>query len=81
MGEVSRAVNSTLDLETVLNTIVTKAVQLSGTDAGAIYVTTTEKDEYRLSSTYGMSEALIAGIKDHRIGVGSARASAMQGAA
>ena len=37
LGEVSQAVNSTLDLETVLNTIVTKAVQLSGTEAGAIY--------------------------------------------
>ena len=33
LSEVSHAVNSTLDLETVLNTIVAKAVQLSGTDA------------------------------------------------
>src|SRR5262245_16149126 len=38
LGEVSRAVNSTLDLETVLSTIVAKAVQLSNTDAGVIYV-------------------------------------------
>src|SRR5215218_8434691 len=38
LGEVSHAVNSTLDLETVLSTIVAKAVQLSTTDAGAIYV-------------------------------------------
>src|SRR5262245_46877277 len=38
LGEVSQAVNSTLDLETVLATIVAKAVQLSGTEAGAIYV-------------------------------------------
>ena len=38
LGEVTHAVNSTLDLETVLSTIVAKAVQLSGTDAGAIYV-------------------------------------------
>jgi GAF domain-containing protein len=38
LGEVSQAVNSTLDLETVLSTIVAKAVQLSNTDAGAIYV-------------------------------------------
>jgi GAF domain-containing protein len=37
LGEVSQAVNSTLDLETVLSTIVAKAVQLSGTEAGAIY--------------------------------------------
>ena len=38
LGEVSQAVNSTLELETVLETIVAKAVQLSNTDAGAIYV-------------------------------------------
>jgi GAF domain-containing protein len=38
LGDVTQAVNSTLDLETVLATIVAKAVQLSGTDAGAIYV-------------------------------------------
>jgi hypothetical protein len=33
LGEVTQAVNSTLDLETVLTTIVAKAVQLSGTPA------------------------------------------------
>src|SRR5207253_593643 len=38
LGEVSQAVNSTLDLETVLTTIVGRAVQLSHTDAGVIYV-------------------------------------------
>ena len=37
LGEVSQAINSTLDVETVLTTIVAKAVQLSGTEAGAIY--------------------------------------------
>src|SRR5712691_2386372 len=37
LGEVSQAVNSTLDLQTVLSTIVAKAVQLSATDGGAIY--------------------------------------------
>ena len=36
LGEVSQAVNSTLNLETVLSTIVAKAAQLSGTEAGAI---------------------------------------------
>src|SRR5262249_17346480 len=35
LGEVSQAVNSTLDLETVLSTIVAKAAQLSSTNAGA----------------------------------------------
>jgi GAF domain-containing protein len=39
LGEVSQAVNSTLDLETVLSTIVTKAVELSGTEAIAAAAT------------------------------------------
>ena len=38
LGEVTQAVNSSVDLETVLTTIVAKATQLSGTEAGAIYV-------------------------------------------
>ena len=38
LGDVTQAVNSTIDLETVLSTIVAKATQLSGTEAGAIYV-------------------------------------------
>jgi signal transduction histidine kinase len=37
LGEVGRAVSSTLDLETVLTTIVTRAVQLSGLDAGVVF--------------------------------------------
>src|SRR5215471_21114282 len=36
LGEVGRAVSSTLDLETVLQTIVSRAVQLTGTDGGSI---------------------------------------------
>ena len=48
LGEVSHAVNSTLDLETVLSTIVAKAVQLSATDAGAIYVFSKLRQEFRL---------------------------------
>ena len=37
LGEVGQAVSSTLDLQTVLSTIVGHAVQLSGTDCGIIY--------------------------------------------
>jgi GAF domain-containing protein len=72
LGEVSQAVNSTLDLETVLSTIVAKAVQLSGTDAGAIYVFDEERQEFRLHATYGMSVTLIAAISDRHIGLGDA---------
>ncbi|WP_108522706.1 GAF domain-containing protein [Bradyrhizobium algeriense] len=70
LGDVTQAVNSTLDLETVLATIVAKAVQLSDTDAGAIYVFDEAQQQFRLSATYGMDEALIAAIRDQRIGAG-----------
>jgi len=62
LGEVSQAVSSTLDLETVLNTIVAKAVQLSGTEAGAIYAFNDASGKFLPSATYGMSEELIAAI-------------------
>jgi GAF domain-containing protein len=59
LGEVSQAVNSTLDLKIVLSTIVAKAVQLSGTEAGAIYVFDDEQREFGLRATYGMDWELI----------------------
>jgi hypothetical protein len=53
-------VNSTLELETVLSTIVANAVQLSGTEAGAIYVFHEGQREFHLRATYGMDqEALV----------------------
>jgi signal transduction histidine kinase len=70
LGEVSQAVNSTLDLETVLTTIVGRAVELSRTDAGAIYVFDEKCMEFRLHATYGMSETMIAAISDQHIGLG-----------
>lgn len=80
LGEVSQSVNSTLDLKTVLETIVTKAVQLSGTEAGAIYVYSAGADRFRLRATYGMSAELIAAITDQAIrlndpGIGDAARS------
>jgi two-component system, NtrC family, sensor kinase len=70
LGEVSQAVNSTVDLETVLNTIVAKAAQLSGTEAGAIYVFDDAAQEFRLRATYGMDDAIIAEIKDRHMHIG-----------
>jgi signal transduction histidine kinase len=37
LGDVGRAVSSTLDLETVLTTIVARAVELSGLDGGVVF--------------------------------------------
>ena len=61
--------NSTLDLETVLSTIVAKAVQLSGTEAGAIYVFDDVQREFHLRATYGMDQELINALTQQRIGL------------
>jgi signal transduction histidine kinase len=70
LGEVSQAVNSTLDLETVLTTIVVKAVQLSGTEAGAIYTFDESRQEFRLRATDGMDATIVESIRERRIGLG-----------
>ena len=70
LGEVSQAVNSTLNLQEVLNTIVSKAVQLSDTDAGAIYDYDETRKEFGQRSTYGMDDDLIAAFKERRIRIG-----------
>jgi signal transduction histidine kinase len=67
LGEVGQAVNSTLDLNTVLTTIVAKAVQLSGTEAGAIYVYDEARQEFELRATHGMDAATTAALRDQRI--------------
>jgi GAF domain-containing protein len=67
LGEVSQAVNSTLDLRTVLSTIVTKAVQLSGTEAGAIYDYDEQECEFRLRATYGMDQELVDALTQRHI--------------
>ncbi len=70
LGEVSQAVNSTLDLQTVLETIVAKAVQLSNTDAGAIYVFDDAHQDFHLRATYGMDQDVIAALRDARLDAG-----------
>jgi signal transduction histidine kinase len=78
LGEVMQAVNSTLDLQTVLSTIVAKAVQLSGTDAGAIYVFEEAQQLFRLRATFGFSEDLIAAVEDQHLGASDAIRQATQ---
>ncbi len=55
LGEVSRALSSTLDLETVLTTIVSRAVQLSGLDGGVVFEYDERAEEFvhRASSETG----------------------------
>jgi signal transduction histidine kinase len=78
LGEVSQAVNSTLDLQTVLSTIVAKAVQLSGTEGGAIYVFDELEQLFRLQATYGFSKDLVAAVQDQHLGASDAIRQATQ---
>jgi signal transduction histidine kinase/HAMP domain-containing protein len=59
LGEVGQAVSSTLDLQTVLSTIVGHAVQLTGTYAGIIYEFDEATEEFRLRASYRMEEELV----------------------
>jgi signal transduction histidine kinase len=67
LGEVSQAINTSLELNTVLSTIVSKAVELSSTDAGAIYVYDRGNGEFQLSATFGMSKELIVAIRHQHL--------------
>ena len=78
LGYVTQAVNSTLDLQTVLDTIVAKATQLSGTDAGVIYVFDDDSCGFQLRATYGMSADMIAAMKDHHADFSEAVRAATQ---
>jgi two-component system, NtrC family, sensor kinase len=59
LGQVGQAVSSTLDLQTVLSTIVGHAVQLSGTDCGIIYEYDEATEEFHLQASYRMEEKLV----------------------
>jgi GAF domain-containing protein len=65
LGEVTQAVSSTLDLQTVLDTIVAKAAQLSGTECGVIYVFDPDSQQFELRATYGMTPEMVAVITEH----------------
>src|SRR5262249_6203221 len=70
LGKVTQAVNSSVNLETVLTTIVAKATQLSNTEAGAIYVFDNAKQEFELRATYGLDDAVVAELRHSHIRLG-----------
>ncbi len=59
LGEVGRAVSSTLDLATVLTTIVARANELSGTDAGVIYEYDERAESFHLRATRNFDDEFL----------------------
>jgi signal transduction histidine kinase/CheY-like chemotaxis protein len=60
LGEVSRTLSSTLNLETVLNTIVSRASQLAGTDSCTAYEYDERAEEFFFRATHGLDEDVVA---------------------
>jgi signal transduction histidine kinase/CheY-like chemotaxis protein/HPt (histidine-containing phosphotransfer) domain-containing protein len=59
LGEVGRAVSSTLDLETVLTTIVARATQLVDMDAGVIYEYDAANEQLNLRATHNLEAEIV----------------------
>src|SRR5262249_36042699 len=66
LGEVGRAVSSSLELETVLTTIVSRAVELSGLDSGSIFEYDEAREDFELRTSLNADEALIQAQRDVR---------------
>ncbi|MEO9161165.1 MAG: GAF domain-containing protein [Casimicrobiaceae bacterium] len=71
LGEVGQAVSSTLDIDTVLLTIITHAVRLSKADGGG---TIYEYDEvagvFEPRANFGVRESMVESLRDSRIRLG-----------
>ena len=71
LGEVGQAVSSSLDLETVLSTIVARATQLAGMDGGSIY----GEEAREASAAHGarLPDELIEALRSRPVPIGDAQ--------
>ncbi len=67
LGEVGTAVSSTLDLDTVLTTILTHANQLAGTQAGQIFDYDEATEELRPRATFGYTQDIAEALRRNPI--------------
>jgi signal transduction histidine kinase len=59
LGDVGQAVSSTLDLETVLNTIVSRAAELAGADGASIHEYDEIAGEFRIRAAHNYDPELV----------------------
>jgi GAF domain-containing protein len=67
LGEVGRAVSSTLNLETMLTTIVSRAVELSRADGGSMYEYDAAAEKFSLRASYKLDDPDLALRREIRI--------------
>jgi signal transduction histidine kinase/DNA-binding response OmpR family regulator/HAMP domain-containing protein len=77
LGEVGQALSSTLDLETVLHTIVSRANQLAGTDSCSMYEYDEDKAEFHLLASDRLADEVVALAKRSPIRRGEGAAGRM----
>ena len=71
LDEVGRAVSSTLDLETVLATVITHAVELSKADAGGtIYEFDEQTGAFVPRASHAVSDAMVESLRNSQIKLG-----------
>jgi PAS domain S-box-containing protein len=70
LGEVSQAVSSTLDLETVLATIVSRAVQLSGSHSGIVYEFDEATETFHARATHEITSEHLEALRAAPIHLG-----------
>jgi signal transduction histidine kinase/ActR/RegA family two-component response regulator len=69
LAEVGKAVSSSLDADEVLTTIVTHAVELSGTDGGSLMEYDEDTHLFGVRTAYGTSPSVIDALRATRIHV------------
>jgi len=67
LGEVGQAVSSTLDLRSVLSTILTASLGVTWANAGAIFRYSRAERAFRLVEAVGWDEALARSVRDLRV--------------
>jgi adenylate cyclase len=67
LEEIGRAVTSSLDIKSVLATIVTRAVELTQADAGAVYSYDSSRDAFELAGTHALAPSFQDAVRAIRI--------------
>jgi GAF domain-containing protein/CheY-like chemotaxis protein/anti-sigma regulatory factor (Ser/Thr protein kinase) len=70
LGEVGQAISSTLDIEKVLKTVVTRAVRLTGLDGGVIYEYDPPTERFQLRASKNFDEQSVNGLRGASLRVG-----------
>src|SRR5262249_40973170 len=70
LGEVSRAVTATLDVDAVLQTVVSRAAQLASADGGSIFEYEEATEDFRLRATHNYEAELTVALRAMPIRMG-----------